>query len=164
MKFQEDYAYPAAFDRIWQMYQDPDYTVKRLAAAHLDDAQVQVKGDDSKFRVEVSALIPASDLPSVAQRFVKSDVQVTLVEEWTRSGTDAATGTSQIVAKGAPVSFTSQSTLTGAGNETQRSMSGDVKVSIPLVGGRIEKEAVKYVPRLVQGELDASSVWLEQHA
>lgn len=164
MKFQEDYAYPAAFDRIWKMYQDPDYTVKRLAAAHLDEAQVQVGGDDSKFRVEVTALIPASDLPSVAQRFVKSDVQVTLVEEWTRSGADAATGTSVIKAKGAPVSFTSQSTLTGSEEKTQRSMNGDVKVSVPLVGGRIEKEAIKYVPRLVQGELEASAEWLEQNA
>jgi len=40
---------------------------------------------------------------------------------------------------------------------------GDVSVRVPLLGGRIEKEAVAHLGRVVEREQALATQWLEEH-
>ena len=42
-------------------------------------------------------------------------------------------------------------------------MHGEVKVNIPLLGKRLEKEAVQFAPVLAQGEVDNAKKWVAAH-
>ena len=70
---------------------------------------------------------------------------------------------STVTVEGAPVSFRAVSVLSPSGEGAERHVTGDVSVRIPLLGGRIEKEAVAHLGRVVEREQALATQWLEEH-
>ena len=64
---------------------------------------------------------------------------------------------------GAPVSVEATSTLAPADAGSVRVVTGNVSVRVPLLGGRIEKEAVAHLGRVVEREQALAANWLEEH-
>ena len=64
---------------------------------------------------------------------------------------------------GAPVSVEATSTLTPSEAVSTREVSGNLSVRVPLLGGRIEKEAVARMGRLTENEEASAAQWLEGH-
>ena len=64
---------------------------------------------------------------------------------------------------GAPVSVEATSTLTPTDAGSAREVSGNLSVRVPLLGGRIEKEAVARLGRVVEREQALAAQWLEEH-
>ena len=71
--------------------------------------------------------------------------------------------TPDITVDGAPVSVEATSTLTPSDAGSAREVSGNLSVRVPLLGGRIEKEAVARVGRLTDSEKASAAQWLEEH-
>ena len=163
MKFNEKYDYPTSFDRVWQMYQDPQFTIDRLEEGNLQDITVDVDSAGDRLTVTASGGVDRSILPAAASRFISGNLSMQVTEQWVRSG-DTAQGRTTIRISGAPVAINAESKLSSAGpNETERQMTGDLKVSVPLLGRKLESEAMRFVPQLIKGELAAASTWLAAH-
>ena len=64
---------------------------------------------------------------------------------------------------GAPVSVEATSTLAPADAGSVRVVTGNVSVRVPLLGGRIEKEAVAHLGRVVERERELAATWLAEH-
>ena len=64
---------------------------------------------------------------------------------------------------GAPVSVEATSTLAPADAGSVRVVTGNVSVRVPLLGGRIEKEAVSHLGRVVEREQALAAQWLGEH-
>lgn len=62
------------------------------------------------------------------------------------------------------MSVEATSTLTGTGTGCSRAVSGNVSVRVPLLGGRIEKEAVAHLGRVVEREEALAATWLAEHS
>ncbi len=162
MRFDENYTYPAGFDKIWAMYGDPKFTELRLAETGLQDLILNVTGTGTN-NLEISATgtVSADMIPAQARRFVSGGLKITVKEGWHREG-DAANGTLSVDVKGAPVHIKAECTLVSiAADATRRKMVGDLKISIPLLGGRLEKQAIGFVPQLIDGELAAAKKYLQ---
>ena len=101
-------------------------------------------------------------IPAAAARFVKSDLRIAFTEEWTTNEAGASSRTS-VTVDGAPVSVEATSTLAGAEEGSVRVVTGNVSVRVPLLGGRIEKEAVAHLGRVVEREQALATQWLEEH-
>jgi len=101
-------------------------------------------------------------IPAAAARFVKSDLRVSFTEEWTTNEAGATSRTS-VTVDGAPVSVEATSTLAPADAGSVRVVTGNVSVRVPLLGGRIEKEAVAHLGRVVEREQALATQWLEEH-
>jgi len=159
MQFTQSISYPGTVDEVVAMYLTPAYLERRFGQFVVEGSQaVSVEGE----RVSFAGTVRPELIPAAAARFVKSDLRISFTEEWTTNEAGAASRTS-VTVDGAPVSVEATSTLTSAEAGSVRDVTGDVSVRIPLLGGRIEKEAVARAGRVIERERELAASWLEEH-
>lgn len=163
MHFQDSYSYPASLTQVLKMYHDPEFTKDRMEPGHLLDEKVTASGTDENFSVTASAKVDSAQLPDKARRFIPGQLSFTMEESWERLSETEARGTLVVKVAGAPVSFTSTSKLTQNGGETTRTIEGDLKISIPFLGGKLEKEAARFIPQVIGAEQAAAAKWLKEN-
>lgn len=160
MQFTQSVSYPGTVDEVVAMYLTPDYLERRFGQFVVaDSTTVSVEGE----RVSFAGTVRPELIPSAASRFVKSDLRISFTEEWASNEAGARSRTS-VTVDGAPVSVEATSTLTGTGTGCSREVSGNVSVRVPLLGGRIEKEAVAHLSRVVEREEALAATWLAEHS
>ena len=157
MQFTQSISYPGTVEEVVAMYLTPAYLERRFGQ-FVVEGSVSVEGE----RVSFAGTVRPELIPAAAARFVKSDLRVSFTEEWTTNEAGATSRTS-VTVDGAPVSVEATSTLTGTETGCTRDVTGNVSVRVPLLGGRIEKEAVAHLGRVVEREQALATQWLEEH-
>ena len=159
MQFTQSMSYPGTVDEVVTMYLTPTYLERRFGQFVVEGSQaVSVEGQ----RVSVAGTVRPELIPAAAARFVKSDLRIAFTEEWTTNEAGASSRTS-VTVDGAPVSVEATSTLAGTEEGCVRMVTGNVSVRVPLLGGRIEKEAVAHLGRVVEREQALATQWPEAH-
>lgn len=159
MQFTQSVSYPGTVDEVVAMYLTPAYLERRFGQFVVEGSStVSVEGE----RVSFAGTVRPELIPAAAARFVKSDLRVTFTEEWATNEAGATSRTS-VTVDGAPVSVEATSTLSPSDAGSAREVSGNVSVRVPLLGGRIEKEAVTHLGRVVEREQALAAQWLEEH-
>ena len=159
MQFTQSMSYPGTVDEVVTMYLTPTYLERRFGQFVVEGSStVSVEGQ----RVSFAGTVRPELIPAAATRFVKSDLRIAFTEEWTTNEAEATSRTS-VTVDGAPVSVEATSTLTPSEAGSTREVSGNLSVRVPLLGGRIEKEAVARVGRLTENEQASAAQWLEEH-
>ena len=65
---------------------------------------------------------------------------------------------------GAPVTLRAKVRLVPGGSSTAMTIDGDLKASIPLLGGQVERAAAPAVIHAIRGEGRTGDRWLAEHA
>ena len=159
MQFTQSVSYPGTVDEVVAMYLTPAYLERRFGQFVVEGSQaVSVEGE----RVSFAGTVRPELIPAAAARFVKSDLRISFTEEWARDEAGATSRTS-VTVDGAPVSVEATSTLSPSDAGSAREVSGNLSVRVPLLGGRIEKEAVSHLGRVVEREQALAAQWLGEH-
>lgn len=159
MEFTQSVSYPGTVEEVVAMYLTPDYQQRRFGSFIVEGSEsVAVEGE----RITFSGTARPELLPAAASRFVKGALHISFTEEWTRDEAGARSRT-RVTVDGAPVSVEATSALTPTESGCTREVSGNLSVRIPLLGGRIEKEAVAHLGRVVEREQALAANWLEEH-
>ena len=159
MQFTQSMSYPGTVDEVVTMYLTPTYLERRFGQFVVEGSQtVSVEGE----RVSFAGTVHPELIPAAAARFVKSDLRISFTEEWATNEA-GATSRTPVTVDGAPVSVEATSTLAPAEAGSVRDVTGNVSVRVPLLGGRIEKEAVAHLGRVVESEQALTTQWLEEH-
>ena len=159
MQFTQSMSYPGTVDEVVTMYLTPTYLERRFGQFVVEGSStVSVEGQ----RVSFAGTVRPELIPAAVTRFVKSDLRITFTEEWVTNEAGAASHTS-VTVDGAPVSVEATSTLAPAEAGSVRDVTGNVSVRVPLLGGRIEKEAVAHLGPIVEREQALATQWLEEH-
>lgn len=147
--FSQDY--PATPDRLWQVFGQPDYPHRKYKAQGITAYQVRqfdARPDRISLDVERTLSVSMDLIPSFAQRFVHPEQTLHYLSHWRRSGPDQADFDVEIVAVGLPVRITGKGELRQTGDQASRlSIEFDVKVSLPLIGGKIEKMLASFIEK-----------------
>ena len=72
--------------------------------------------------------------------------------------------TGKATINGVPAEIRSRGRLMAAGEGSEFVVSAEVKVSIPLIGGKIEKVVAEQVTKLLAAEAEYAEKWLAEHA
>jgi len=159
LEFSQSVTYPGTVDEVVAMFLSSGYQERRFGSFVVEgSSSTVVEGE----RITFSGTVRPELIPPAASRFVKGDLRVTFVEEWSREEA-VARSRSTVTVEGAPVSFRAVSVLSPSGQGAERDVTGDVSVRIPLLGGRIEKEAVARAGRVIERERELAASWLEEH-
>ena len=159
MEFTQSVSYPGTVEEVVAMYLTPDYQQRRFGSFVVEGSEsVSVEGE----RITFSGTARPELLPAAASRFVKGALHISFTEEWTRDEAGARSRT-RVTVDGAPVSVEATSALTPTESGCTREVSGNLSVRIPLLGGRIEKEAVAHLGRVVEREQALAANWLAEH-
>ncbi|QFZ23617.1 DUF2505 domain-containing protein [Saccharothrix syringae] len=105
--------------------------------------------------------VEAEHLPSFARGLLGGDLVITRTETWTEAG---LTGTIEGVLSGVPGRIEGTVTLADTAGGSELHLLGQVKVGIPLVGGKVEALVGEQVAKLLDKETEFTSEWLERRA
>lgn len=148
-------------EAVHDAYADEAYWADRLRAVgtakdSLDD--LVVSGDS--INVTVTQFIPESDIPDLARKVLSGDLRLVRTVEF--SGFDGAKmlGTSRAEAAGGLGVITGEAESVAHGDVAADFVSGQVKVSVPLLGGKLEKLVVQQITGLFTEEYSHLNGWL----
>lgn len=163
MHFNASVDYPGSAADVAQLFTDPEFIDAKIAASGASDGKKAVDGSASDaFKVETTRTMPADLIPAQFQKFLPGGVVLTLVEDWGAPEPDGSrSGELSLKIAGVPASATGTCTLAATGASSSRlTYDGDVKVSIPIFGSKVERIAVDTVEKVMAMERDVAAEWL----
>lgn len=105
--------------------------------------------------------VDAALLPSTVRSFINGDLVVEREERWQPEG-GAHAGASRVTITGVPGEIQGRSRIAGSGAGATLVINAQVKVSIPLIGGKIEKVVAEQVGKLLAAEAEYAEKWLAE--
>lgn len=161
MKFESTVTYPADLQTTQAMLLDPAYLDFRVRELGVPIEEKSIETVDGAARVSILAAVPPQFVPASYRKFVPPNLKVRIVEDWQApAGDRSPTGTMTVEVRGMPVRAQASFRLDAEGGSTLRSYLGDLAVSIPFVGAKIEQTVVTGLGRFVAAEQAAATRWL----
>jgi uncharacterized protein YndB with AHSA1/START domain len=148
--------YDAPLAQVAEMLMDSAFREQVCHAQGAVRATVTITEAPGGKQVVVDQVQGAQGLPSFATKFVGDEIQLVQTEQWS-SATDASV---EIVIPGKPGQGTGTLRLSEAGGTTTESVEIDVKVGIPLVGGKLEGMIVDLVRKALKSENEVGRRYL----
>ena len=138
------------------MLADPAFRQAVCDYQAVEDSQVSVEEyDDGSMTVDTHRTYGADFVPSFARKFVGASIEVVQREEWT--ATDA---TYELTIPGKPGEMHGRARLTQQGGDAVETIEGEVKVGIPLVGGKLEDMVAGVLENGFRAENKVGLKWL----
>jgi hypothetical protein len=157
-------AYDADPDTVFAMICDVAFQERKCLANGAVDHVVEIKErEDGGAVVITHRTLPADGLPDFFTSFIGRTLRVTQTDHWARPAPNGSReGTAVVEIAGAPIRFTAALRLGPEGSGSRQSMAGDLRASVPLIGGKIEKAAEQAIRAAIRAEQRTSTAWLAQ--
>lgn len=154
--------YTADVDGMWAMITDRSYWEQKYAELGATDVEWRTFDvTDSAFTITTVRAV-AANLPSVAKRVIGDTAVVTQTERWRREG-DALSCDIEIATKNAPGGTTGTMSVVPAGDGSDWLADFTIKVSLPLVGGKLEGVMHQETAANFRHEKAFNDRWLASH-
>jgi len=134
MQLTFEHTFDAPIDTVFAML-----TSTELYAALDDEAQVTIHQQDQVCTVRIERAFPTDDIPSPARSLVGDSIQILEETQWVAAD-KGFSATFDVRAPGKPLTFIGTIELTSHKTKTTFALSGTVKVNVPLIGNRLEKQ------------------------
>ncbi|MEU7480011.1 DUF2505 domain-containing protein [Lentzea sp. NPDC042327] len=148
---------PRSAEEVFGAMVDETHLRDRLAAIGGPNAElISFTSVEGKTSYQLKQGVPAEHLPSVAKAALGGDLVIQRTENWA-----AGAGTVEVTISGVPGRLDGAFTITDDGAGSKLTLTGEVKVGIPLMGGKLEKMIAEQVAVLIDKESEFTSRWLE---
>jgi uncharacterized protein YndB with AHSA1/START domain len=156
MKFRTELSYDAPPADVFAMLSDPEFRERVCEAQHAVSYAVRVEPAGAGMNITVETEQNTAGLPSIAKKIVGDTTRAILSETWK----DGSGGTVSITAPGKPTSAGGTVRLVEAGEGTTEVVELDVKVKVPLIGGKLEQLMVDTIRAGYDVEHQVGRDWL----
>jgi hypothetical protein len=147
---------PHSAEKVFDALVDETYLRDRLAEIGGTNAElVMFTTTAVRTSYQLRQGVPAEHLPSMAKSLLGGDLVIQRIENWA-----ALAGTVEVTLGGVPGRLDGAFTITDNGSGSKLTLTGEVKVSIPLMGGKLEKLIAEQVAVLLDKESEFTSEWL----
>ncbi|AWB93001.1 DUF2505 domain-containing protein [Aeromicrobium chenweiae] len=155
MKLNEKFSYKGAdVEAVYALLVDQAFRTESCANQGASDYEVTVEPQGEGATVTIVRTQPA-DMPDFVKKLTGSTVKVKQTEVWSgpdASGNRAADVKVSIV--GQPAEMTGKAKLFAKDDGSEFTVDGDVKVSIPFIGKKIEPEVAKAIRSSLREEVE----------
>jgi uncharacterized protein YndB with AHSA1/START domain len=141
-RMEVSHRFDADVETVYQLISDPDFIERKYADQGATDIAVDTdeRGGDRRHVIKRRVTI---DLPGFARKVMQPTNTVVQVDNWQAAGGDGSRVCDYTVeVQGVPSKITGTVTLVPDGDGTRQDIRAEVKVSIPLLGGKLEGFAV----------------------
>jgi hypothetical protein len=134
MRFSKTIAFDSTPDLVFKMLSDPAFRQEVCVAAGAESYDVSVTSTDSTLESVIETASPVDGMPGLVKKFLGSSLTLLQVERWTSQ----EGGTMEVSLPGTPGSFRGTISLRPSGTGSAQTVEAEIKVGVPLVGGKIE--------------------------
>lgn len=156
MHFRHELSYDATPDEVYEMLADPAFRERVSEAMDVVSAEVSIDRRDEGFSLVNDQVQRTEGLPSFAKKFTGETTRAIQTEEWP----DVHGGSLQIDAPGKPSHIEGTIALVADGSGTTEVVELDIKVKVPLIGGKLEKLLADTVRNGMDVEHEVGQAWL----
>jgi hypothetical protein len=143
-------------EQVYAMLATPDFREQVCEFQRFPRRTVTITPNGDGMAVKVDQFRPATEVPSFARKFVGEEINIVQEETW-HSPTSADL---TVTIPGKPGDMNGTVTLTGDATGTTEVVEVDVKVSIPVVGGKIEGFIGEMLTKALRAENKVGRDWL----
>jgi hypothetical protein len=129
-----DLTYDASLVEVGEMLMDAAFREQVCDAQLALRKSVSVGQDGGGMKVVVDMVQAAQGIPGFARKFVGDEIQLVQTEWWS----DIETARVEVVIPGKPGQMNGSVALRESGGTTTETVQMEIRVGIPLVGGKIE--------------------------
>jgi hypothetical protein len=147
--------YDAPLDRVSAMLADPGFRREVFESQDATSVDVSVDGTTRAGTVTIDYTQPTVGVPSFAKKLVGDGVRIIQREEW--SGDKAVL---HVSIPGKPGQMTGTITLVESGGVTVETVTCEIQVHMPLVGGKIERLVEEMLLKALRNENRVGREWL----
>jgi hypothetical protein len=141
---------------VYAMLGDPAYRKAVGDYQKVTDFACDITPVDGGMEVRLEQAYGTDRIPAFAQRLVGSEIRFVQEESWSSpSAADV-----HVTIPGKPGDMTGTTTLTQAGDDVVQQIDLAVKVSIPLVGGKVEDLIAGFIGKAFRAENKVGVKWL----
>jgi len=151
MKLRHELTYDAAPEAVHAMLTDPGFWDKVAEATGALSSTATVSGN----RVVVDQEQAVQGVPSFAKKFVGESTRAINTFVW-----DGLTAAYDVQTPGKPTSMSGTATVAAKGAGSTLTYDLDVKASVPLIGGKLEKLVVELTTDGFVKEQAVGAAWL----
>lgn len=155
MRLHHELHFDASPDDVVAMMTDPAYWDQVAIATAALSSTATVEESGAATRVVVDQEQAVVGVPSFAKKFVGDSTRAITTQVW--SGTTASY---TVDTPGKPTSMAGTVAVTGAGAGSTLTYDLEVKASVPLIGGKLEKLVVELFTEGLAKEQAVGSAWL----
>jgi hypothetical protein len=138
--------------QVYELATDADFRGEVCEATHALDYDVSVDAHDDTAKVVVTRTMPA-DVPDFMKKMIGETVDVVQTEEWGAPDADGQRTADVVVQiKGQPAVMNGTAAIVACSGEVVMLIEGDLKVSIPFLGRKVEPEIAKGIYAAVDKE------------
>ena len=129
-----DLTYEAPLTEVGEMLLEPAFREEVCDAQGAIRRTATVTDEGGGMKVVIDQVLEAEGLPGFARKFIGDEINLVQSEQWS----DIETGTVDVVIPGKPGQMRGTIRLRESGGTTTETVEMEIKVGIPLVGGKIE--------------------------
>ena len=153
-RFSSSFDAPADVERLYGVLTAPDWAA--IKSVQLGDDSKVVRRDvvaGEAVTLVVSRRLPAG-VPGFLQKFLPSDQRVTTTDVWGPDEAGSRRGTWVAEIAGAPAKLGGTMRIEAAEGGSRYTIEGEVKVPVPLIGGKAEAFIAEQVVKLAEAEAE----------
>ena len=147
-KLTYELTYEAPLTDVGQMLMEPSFREQVCAAQGALRSEVSVGPGGGGMKVVIDQVQAAAGIPGFARKFVGDEINLVQTESWF----DAENARVEVVIPGKPGEMTGTINLSESGGVTTERLEMTIKVSIPLVGGKIESLIADLLRKALKAE------------
>jgi hypothetical protein len=156
MRFRHSTSFPADATAVFAMFSDPAFRDRVCTAQGSLRSEVSLALSDRGGEALVEQVLPAVGIPSYAAKFVGEEIEVRRFEKW--RGSEYAN--LEIAIPGKPGDLVAELTLSQEAGQSVLTYDGELTVSIPFIGGRLEKFVGEMFTSSLDIEADIARAYL----
>ncbi len=155
MKLNETYSYgDADVESVFGLISSEEFRTEAAEDAGAGDLDVNVEESGGTVTVTI-VRTQAAEMPDFVKKLTGDTVKVKQTEKWSAPAADGSrTADVKVSIIGQPAEMLGTAVLKADGGGTTFEVNGDVKVSIPFIGKKIEPEVAKAIRASLQGEVE----------
>lgn len=158
MLIRHELKYDASPDQVYAMLGDPAFREKVCQAQLATTCTVDIDHSGTARSVVVDQTRPSEGIPGFARKIVGDQIRIVQKEDWA----DHTGARLHVTIPGKPGELTGTIRLEGDDAATVETVEGDLKVSIPLLSGKLEKLIAEMLDEAMQAEQTVARAWLAE--
>lgn len=157
MRIRHALQYAATPAEVYQMRADPAFRARVCEAMDTVRHDIAIDGVDDSLTVTVDMVQHTKGMPSFAKKVVGDETRVIQTERWET----VESGHIEVEIPGKPGHIRGTLSLTAEGEGSVYCFDGEAKISIPLIGGKLEGLIEKLFTEGMDTEQRVAAEWLD---
>jgi hypothetical protein len=160
-----EYPYDAPADVVFAMFTNPDFILAKLEATGALEFDIADCSEtpDGGYCISTHRTMQA-EIPGFARKIFNPTQALHQIEDWEAAVDGDRPGEWRVETTGVPVKTGGTTRLEATDHGCVHHIEGSIKVSVPLIGGRLERFVFDQAKATTDAEHTFGRQWLAEHA